>query len=47
MNKWKCTVCNFVMDSEKVPERCIHCFADSHKIKPMFGMLKKRYDLMD
>lgn len=47
MNKWKCTVCKFVMESEKEPKKCVHCDADPHKIKALFKLLKRRFDFMD
>ncbi len=47
MNVWKCTVCKFIMESEKEPKKCVQCSADPHKIKAKFKLLKKRFDFMD
>ena len=40
MNRWKCTVCKFIMESDKEPKKCVHCNADPHKIKALFRKVK-------
>lgn len=47
MKRWKCTVCKFIMESEKEPKKCPDCGADPHKIKPKWKLLKKRFEFMD
>lgn len=47
MNKWKCTVCKFVMESMNEPKKCTNCDADAHKIKALFKLLKRRFEFID
>jgi len=47
MNRWKCTVCKFIMESGDEPKKCVNCDAESHKIKPKWKLLKKRFEFID
>ena len=40
MDRWKCTVCKFIMEADDEPKKCFHCNADSHKIKALFKKVK-------
>lgn len=42
MQKWKCSVCGYVMDAEDRPEKCKDCDADSHKIKSLYRIVRKK-----
>ncbi|MBS3175354.1 hypothetical protein J4440_05720 [Candidatus Woesearchaeota archaeon] len=47
INKWKCSVCKYIVEAENPPEECPECKGKSHKFKPMFRLLKKRFEFMD
>lgn len=47
INKWKCTVCKYVIDAEEAPKECPECKGCSHKFKPLFKLLKGRFNWMD
>ena len=47
MDKWKCTVCGYVLDSENEPKKCVYCGADPHKMKALFKLLKRRFEFID
>ena len=40
MDKWKCTVCRFIMEADKEPKKCVHCGADPHKIRALFKKVR-------
>lgn len=46
MDKWKCTVCRYVLEQEEVPKKCPHCHAGAeHKFKIIGKKLRKAHDL--
>ena len=47
MNRWKCSVCHNIMESEEAPTKCSYCDAASHKIKAKFKLLRRRFEFMD
>ena len=42
MDKWRCSVCNYVVESEDLPAKCPECNGGSHKFKPLFRLANKR-----
>ena len=40
MNRYKCTVCRNIMESDTEPEKCSYCNSDSHKIKQLWKKVK-------
>ncbi len=40
MDRWKCTVCRNIMESEEEPKKCSYCGADPHKIKALFKKVR-------
>jgi len=41
LEKWKCSVCYEITESDEIPERCSWCGADFHKLKNLFNKVKK------
>lgn len=41
IEKWKCSVCYEITESENRPDKCNWCDADSHKLKSLFNKVKK------
>jgi hypothetical protein len=35
------------MDVDKKPSKCVHCNADSHKIKALYKLPKKAREMID
>ncbi|HIH25545.1 rubredoxin [Candidatus Woesearchaeota archaeon] len=46
-NKWKCSVCRYVIEAEEPPEECPECHGKQHKFKPIWKLLKKRWNFID
>lgn len=42
MDKWKCSTCKHVIESENPPINCPSCNGGSHKFKPLFRLANKR-----
>jgi len=40
MERWKCSVCNNISESEEKPEKCHYCHSDPHKIKQLWKKVK-------
>lgn len=46
-NKWRCSVCKYIVDADEPPKECPECKGKSHKFKPIFKIFKGRYKLVD
>ena len=47
MDKWKCTVCKYVIESDTLPTNCPDCKAGAeHKFKLIGKKLRKGDELM-